>query len=100
MATAQTEEGVASFYSDEFQGKKTASGEPYDKSGLTAAHKQLAYGTKVKVTNLANGKSVVLTVNDRMAASNPALIDVSRRAAEELDFVSAGKTKVTLEAQK
>lgn len=100
MAAAQTEEGVASFYSDEFQGKKTASGEAYDKNGLTAAHKKLAYGTKVKVTNLANGKSIVLTVNDRMAASNTAVIDVTRRAAEELGFVSAGKTKVKLEVQK
>jgi rare lipoprotein A len=67
-AAAQTsEEGVANFYSDKFEGKKTASGEVYDKSGLTAAHKKLPYGTKVKVTNVANGKSVVLTVNDRMA---------------------------------
>jgi len=73
MAAAQSaEEGVASFYSDNFQGKKTASGEAYDKNGLTAAHKKLAYGTKVKVTNVSNGKSVVVTVNDRMAASNSA----------------------------
>ena len=101
MAAAQSaEEGVANFYSDDFQGKKTASGEAYDKNGLTAAHKKLAYGTKVKVTNVANGKSVVVTVNDRMAASNPAVIDVTRRAAEELGFVSAGKTKVKLEVQK
>ena len=101
MAAAQSaEEGVANFYSDNFQGKKTASGEAYDKNGLTAAHKKLAYGTKVKVTNVANGKSVVVTVNDRMAASNPAVIDVTRRAAEELGFISAGKTKVKLEVQK
>ena len=101
MAAAQSaEEGVASFYSDNFQGKKTASGEAYDKNGLTAAHKKLAYGAKVKVTNVANGKSVVVTVNDRMAASNPAVIDVTRRAAEELGFISAGKTKVKLEVQK
>jgi rare lipoprotein A len=91
---------MAAFYSDNFQGKKTASGEAYDKNGLTASHKKLAYGTKVKVTNVANGKSVVVTVNDRMAASNPAVIDVTRRAAEELGFVSAGKTKVKLEVQK
>jgi rare lipoprotein A len=54
----------------------------------------------VKVTNVENGKSVVLTVNDRMAASNPAVIDVTRRAAEELGFVKTGKTKVKLEVQK
>jgi rare lipoprotein A len=101
IAAGQTgEEGVANFYSDKFQGKKTASGEVYDKNGLTASHKKLPYGTKVKVTNVENGKSVVLTVNDRMAASNPAVIDVTRRAAEELGFVKVGKTKVKLEVQK
>jgi peptidoglycan lytic transglycosylase len=101
IAAGQTgEEDVANFYSDKFQGKKTASGEVYDKNGLTASHKKLPYGTKVKVTNVENGKSVVLTVNDRMAASNPAVIDVTRRAAEELGFVKVGKTKVKLEVQK
>ena len=101
ITAAQTsEEGVANFYNDNFQGKKTASGEAYDKSGLTAAHKKLAYGTKVKVTNVANGKSVIVTINDRMAASNPAVIDVTRHAAEELGFVKAGKAKVKLEVVK
>src|SRR4029450_3184708 len=100
MAVAQTEEGVANFYSDKFQGKKTSSGEVYDKDKLTASHKKLPYGTKVKVTNVDNGKSVVVTVNDRMAVSNPAIIDVTRRAAEELGFVQSGKAKVKLEVQK
>ena len=100
-AAAQAgEEGVANFYSDRFEGKKTASGEVYHKDGLTAALKKLAYGTKVKVTNVANGKSVVVTVNDRMNASNPAVIDVTRHAAEELGFVGSGKAKVKLEVQK
>ena len=100
-AAAQTdEEGVANFYSDKFEGKKTASGEVYDKNGLTAAHKKLPYGTKVKVTNVETGKSVVVTVNDRMAATNKAVIDVTRRAAEELGFVTAGQAKVKLEVQK
>jgi rare lipoprotein A len=94
------EEGVANFYSDKFEGKKTASGEVYDKNGLTASHKKLPYGTKVKVTNVENGKSVVVTVNDRMAPKNAAVIDVTRRAAEELGFVKAGKAKVKLEVQK
>jgi peptidoglycan lytic transglycosylase len=97
---AQTEQGVANFYGDQFQGKKTASGEVFDKNGLTAAHKKLPFGTKVKVTNVDNGKSVVVTVNDRMAASNPAVIDVTRRAAEELDFVKAGKAQVKVDVQK
>jgi rare lipoprotein A len=100
-AAAQArEEGVANFYSDRFEGKKTASGELYDKNALTAAHKKLPYGTKVKVTNVANGKSVVVTVNDRMASSNSAVIDVTRRAAEELGFIDAGRAKVTIEVQK
>lgn len=100
-AAAQArEEGVANFYSDKFEGRKTASGEVYDKNALTAAHKKLPYGTKVKVTNVESGKSVVVTVNDRMATSNTAVIDVSRRAAEELGFVAAGRAKVTLEVQK
>ena len=101
MAAGQaSEEGVANFYSDKFQGKKMASGEVYDKDKLTASHKKLPYGTKVKVTNLENEKSVVVTINDRMAASNPAVIDVTRRAAEELGFVKSGKTKVKLEVEK
>jgi len=101
MAAGQaSEEGVANFYSDKFQGKKMASREVYDKDKLTASHKKLPYGTKVKVTNLENQKSVVVTINDRMAASNPAVIDVTRRAAEELGFVKSGKTKVKLEVEK
>jgi rare lipoprotein A len=101
LAVAQTgREGLANFNSDKFEGKKTASGEVYDKNALTASHKKLPYGTKVKVTNVDNGKSVVVTVNDRMAASNPAVIDVTRHAAEELGFVKSGKAKVKLEVQK
>ena len=101
MAVAQTaEQGVASFYSDKFQGKKTSSGEVYDKNGLTASHKKLPYGTKVKVTNVANGKSVVVTVNDRMAAKNKAVIELSRGAAEELGFAQKGKATVKLDVQK
>lgn len=101
MAAAQApEEGIANFYSDKLQGKKMASGELYDKDKLTASHKKLPYGTKVKVTNLENEKSVVVTINDRMAASNRAVIDVTRRAAEELGFVKSGKAKVKLEVEK
>ena len=101
LATAQgVEEGTANFYSDKFQGKKVASGERYDKNKLTASHKTLAYGTKVKVTNLDNGKSVVVTINDRMKKSSPAVIDVTRKAADELGFVKAGKAKVKLEVEK
>jgi rare lipoprotein A len=101
IATAQgAEEGIAIFYSDRFQGKKLTSGEVYDKTKLTASHKSLAFGTQVKVTNLENGKSVVVTINDRMRKSNPAVIDVSRKAAQDLGFVKAGRAKVRVEAEK
>ena len=101
IATAQTaDEGIANFYSDKFQGKKTASGAVYDKNKLTASHKTLAFGTKVRVTNLDNGKSVVVAVNDRMKPSNPGVIDVTRRAAQELGFAKTGKAKVNLEVEK
>jgi rare lipoprotein A len=100
-ATAQTaEEGIANFYSDKFQGKKTAGGAVYDKNKLTASHKTLPYGTKVRVTNLENGKSVVVTVNDRMKPGSPAVIDVTRRAAQDLGFTKMGKAKVKLEVEK
>lgn len=101
IATAQTaEEGIANFYSDKFQGKKTAGGAVYDKNKLTASHKTLPYGTKVRVTNLENGKSVVVTVNDRMKPGNPAVIDVTRRGAQDLGFAKAGKAKVKVEVEK
>lgn len=99
ISVAQTEEGIAHHYSDKFEGKKTASGETYDKTKLTAAHKKLPMGTKVKVTNVENNKSVVVTVNDRMGASSKAVIDVTPRAAEELGF-KGGQAKVKLEVQK
>jgi len=99
IALAQTEEGIAHHYSEKFEGKKTASGEIFDKTKLTAAHKKLPFGTKVKVTNVENNKSVVVTVNDRMGASSKAVIDVTPRAAEELGF-KGGQAKVKLEVQK
>jgi rare lipoprotein A len=100
IANAQTEEGIANFYSDKFQGRKTASGAVYDKNKLTAAHKTFPYGTKVRVTNLENGKSVVVTINDRMRTKNPVVIDVTRRAAQDLGFVKAGKANVKVEVEK
>jgi rare lipoprotein A len=101
IAIAQTaEEGIANFYSDKFQGKKTAGGAVYDKNKLTASHKTLPYGTKVRVTNLENGKSVLVTINDRMRKSNPVVIDVTRRAAQDLGFAKGGKARVKLEVEK
>jgi rare lipoprotein A len=99
IAAETPQTGTASLYNDKFQGKKTSSGEVYDAAGLTASHKTLPYGTKVKVTNLANNQSVVVTVNDRMAKSSKVVIEVSKHAAEELGFVKSGKTKVKVEVQ-
>ena len=69
LGSALAEEGIANYYSDKFQGKKTASGEVYDKNGLTAAHKKHPYGTKLRVTNLENDKSVVVTVTAEVPAA-------------------------------
>ena len=68
-----------------------ANGELYDKNKLTASHKKHPFGTKLKVTNMENSKSVVVTVTDRMTQKNPAVVDVTRRAAEDLGFAKAGK---------
>jgi rare lipoprotein A len=98
IALAQSsEEGIANFYSDRFQGKKTASGQIYDKNALTASHKKHPFGTKVEVTNIESGKDIVVTVTDRMGRKNPAVIDVTRRAADELGFTKAGKARVKLD---
>lgn len=100
LATAQTaraEQGIAVHYSDRFQGKPTANGDKFDQQGLTAAHNRLPFGTKVKVTNLENNKSVELTINDRMAPGNRNLIDVTRRAARELGFGKKGQARVRVD---
>ncbi len=79
--------GTASFYGQAQHGEATASGETFDMHALTAAHRTLAFGTRVRVTHLKNGRAVVLTVNDRGPFTGGRLIDVSRRAARELGFL-------------
>ena len=91
------ETGYAVHYSDVFQGRKTASNEIFDQNELTAAHKKIKFGTRVKVTNLENDHSVIVKINDRMATRNRNIIDVSKRAAKELDFVKQGRARVSLE---
>jgi rare lipoprotein A len=92
---------VASYYADKFNGRKTASGEKFSNSKYTAAHKKLPFGTKVKVTNLANGKSVVVTVNDRGPFSRGKDIDLSKKAFMDItDNKNHGELKVTLEISK
>jgi rare lipoprotein A len=96
-AMPKGEVGVASWYGSERQGKPTASGEAFDMHRLTAAHRKLPLGTTVRVTNLANLKSVVLRVNDRGPGIDGRLIDVSWAAARRLGFVKAGLTLVEVE---
>ncbi len=91
------EYGVASYYSDEFHGRKTASGETYNKSKLTGAHKTLPFGTYVRVTRLDTKASVVIRINDRGPYIKGRIVDVSRKAAEKLDLVSAGNANVKIE---
>ncbi|MDD2563169.1 MAG: septal ring lytic transglycosylase RlpA family protein [Salinivirgaceae bacterium] len=89
--------GKASFYANKFEGKTTASGEKYTHNKLTAAHKTLPFGTMVKVTNLTNSKSVTVRVNDRGPFIEGRIIDVSKTAAEKLNFVEMGVVDVKIE---
>ncbi|HEX6176674.1 MAG TPA: septal ring lytic transglycosylase RlpA family protein [Candidatus Binatia bacterium] len=89
--------GQASWYGPGFHGKKTASGEIFDQSRLTAAHKTLPLGTKAKVTNLENGNTVEVEINDRGPYVGDRVIDLSRAAANALGFVESGLTLVRIE---
>ncbi len=89
--------GEASFYARRFEGRRTASGERYDGDKLTAAHRTLPFGTRVRVTNLANDESVVVTVNDRGPHRKGRVIDLSRKAARELGFIADGTAQVSLQ---
>ena len=89
--------GTASWYGEDFQGKQTASGEPYDMRDFTAAHPKLPLGTYVKVTNLKNGKAVVVRVNDRGPVVEGRIIDVSYNAAQALGFKQKGLQQVRLD---
>ena len=89
--------GVSSFYGTDFHGKLTANGEVYDMYGLTAAHKTLPLNTIVRVTNLANNKSLILRINDRGPYIKGRILDCSYGAAKKLDFLLQGTTKVRIE---
>jgi rare lipoprotein A len=90
------QEGMASVYSKDFDGKRTASGERYDSRALTAAHRTLPLGTQIRVTNLDNGKSVRVRVNDRGPHVRGRIVDLSSRAAAALGF-STGVARVRIE---
>ena len=93
----EVQEGKAAYYADSLHGNKTASGEPYDKNALTAAHRKLPFGTRVRVTYLENGKSVEVVINDRGPHSKNRIIDLSGAAAEQLGLKKAGVGDVKLE---
>lgn len=94
---AYNAEGEASWYGPGFHGKLTANGEIYDENALTAAHPTLPLPSKVRVTNLDNGRSVLLTLNDRGPFAKGRIIDVSRKAANLLGFLKAGVARVRVE---
>ena len=89
--------GISSFYDEDFHVKLTANGEIYDMYGLTAAHKTLPLNTVARVTNLENGKSLILRINDRGPYIQGRMLDCSYGAAKKLDFVQQGKTKVQVD---
>ena len=89
-------EGIASYYAKRYNGRRTTSGVRYNPEKMTAAHSDLPLGTKVKVTNLANDKEVIVTVNDRCRKRKGAFIDLSRAAAKKLGFLGKGIARVAI----
>ena len=92
-----TESGKASYYALKFQSKKTASGELYDNAKKTAAHKKLPFGTKIKVTNIKNSKSVIVRINDRGPFVKGRIVDLSGSAFSSIANLDAGIIKVKIE---
>lgn len=92
--------GVASYYSDKYEGKATSSGEIFSQDKLTAAHPTYSMGTVVRVKNLLNRKTVVVKINDRMTNLNGRIIDLSKRAADEIDMTKSGIAKVQVDVLK
>ena len=97
QADSRAEVGLASYYAHRFHGRETAYGETYDERALTAAHRSLPPGTRVRVTNLKNGREVIVRINDRGPQSPNRLIDLSFAAAEKLRFVQQGLARVRIE---
>ena len=91
------ETGIASWYGPNFHGKSTANGETFDQNALTGAHRTLPMPTMVRVTNLENGRSIKVRINDRGPFKNGRIIDLSRRAADLLGFRREGTAKVLVE---
>jgi rare lipoprotein A len=96
-AAGTTQEGIASWYGPGYDGRRTASGEVFDQDALTAAHFDWAFGTRVRVTLLATGKSCLVRINDRFPAHKGRVIDVSRGAAQAIGLIGPGTGRVRLE---
>jgi rare lipoprotein A len=96
-ASAFSQSGVGSYYGPKFHGKKTASGEKFNQNAMTAAHKTLPFGTRLKVTNLSNKRSVVVRVNDRGPFIRGRIVDVSTIAARQLGLVGRGVARVRIQ---
>ncbi len=94
-----TETGIISYYASSLDGKKTASGAIFHKDGFTAAHRTLPFGTKVKVTNLSNGRSVVVEITDRGPFSEARILDVTPAAARKLGLLGRGTVKAQVEVE-
>ena len=93
---SETTVGEASYYHDKFHGRPTASGEPYNRDELTAAHRTLPFGTLLKVTRLDTKQSVLVRINDRGPFKANRIVDLSRKAAQEIDLVQAGIARVEI----
>ena len=96
-ATAQTLHGKASYYGDQFQGRKTSSGARFHQDSLTCAHKTLPFGTMLRVRNTHNNKEVVVKVTDRGPYAKGRIVDLSKRAAKQIGMLSAGVVNVEVE---
>jgi rare lipoprotein A len=92
-----TQEGIASWYGKPYHGRKTASGERYDMHELTAAHRTLPFGTRVRVVRLDNGRDVVVRITDRGPFHEGRIIDLSKRAAREIGLIEPGTARVRIE---
>lgn len=89
--------GIASWYGGKFHGRQTASGERYNMNAMTAAHRTLPFGTRVRVTNLENGRKAIFRINDRGPFIDGRIIDLSRAGARKLEFYTQGLTQVRIE---
>ena len=97
VSAGKVQKGIASYYHDSLHGRKTASGEIYNKNKMSAAHKRLPLGSKVRVTRVQTGKSIVVRINDRGPFVKGRIIDLSRKAAKKLGMIRRGIVPVKVE---